>query len=147
MALYPEAVAVRGLGELKVITGDDPAAGQEVSVTVPADEEWEVLSIILSLTTDATAGNRNVRVVFDDGSTVYAQAAISTNHPASTTHIYGLAAGVGVNVSAGDRSMWSLACEPQIVKSGHRIRTSTSSFQAGDNFAAPVIYAFVRKLS
>ena len=56
-----------GPGLIRSVTGTDPAAGAEISETVPTNARWILHSFIANLVTDATAGNRRVRLEIDDG--------------------------------------------------------------------------------
>ena len=51
----------------EVVEGVAPAAGADITFTVPAGEVWELQSILLSLVTDANAANRTIILDFTDG--------------------------------------------------------------------------------
>jgi len=124
----------------RVVTGDDPAAGAEVSVAVPGGALWEVYSIRVQFTTDATVLSRNVRLTYDDGMTEFYRTALPADIPAGQNFPlsfadYGAWANFG-NISLG--VFIPLASMPLLP--GYRIRTNTANLQAGDNYGAPVLF-------
>ena len=140
--LTPAAILERqGVERLyRVIRGADPAAGAEVSVTVPGGAIWIVQSLVVALVNDATAISRTVHLTMDDGTTVFCRIGQADNQIAGQTNTYswvrdfggrrGLV--VGQTIQNGF---------PQLpLLSGMRIRTATVNLQAGDNFGAPVLY-------
>jgi len=123
-------------GALRSIGGTDPAAGAEISETVPAGARWRLQSLRAAFVTDATAANREVAIVFDDGTNTYAEAHSGVNQAASLTRQYTAAVG-GVRGAAATGTGILLAIPSVILPAGHRIRTSTTNLQAGDNWGAP----------
>lgn len=120
-------------------TGTNPAAGAEVSVTVPAGEVWEVQSVQFALQTDATVANRRVNIRVDDGASIFATAVANVDQAASATVTY--IAGVGgIDYTAVRDGKLSIGLPtPLLLGPGWRIRTTTTNLQAGDDYAAPVI--------
>lgn len=127
--------ALEGGGALRSITGAVPAAGAEVSETVPAGARWELLALRLKLTADANVANRSVVLLIDDGTLVYAHTAANLTITAGLvgtmawfqgpmTPFAGLigaaVAGLPVGLPLG---------------AGHRIRTSTTAIQVGDQYS------------
>ena len=123
-------------GALRSRAGTDPAAGADVSETVPTGARWRFLSLRVVLVTDGTAANRTPNLVFDDGTTVFAMAAPNFNMAASLTFQYHFVAS-GVTHVHTSASGQVAAPANLILPAGFRIRTSTGSIQAGDNFGAP----------
>jgi hypothetical protein len=132
--------ALDGPGSIKSITGTDPAAGVEISETVPANAIWSVESISASLVTDAAAADRLSRVTIDDGTTIFYQVSSRVNHTASLTVRYAWApfgaAAVGV-VAATDATMNIPLPKHTILAAGYRFITVTGALEAGDNWGAP----------
>lgn len=125
-------------GILKVVAGADPAAGAEVSDTVPAGKVWRLRGMILTLVTDATAATRRVHVTLDDGTTVFYRRAANASQAASLTQNYVLA--VGEQESAV-RDTWTTDPLPEIdLPAGARIKTVTTNKQAGDNYGVTQYY-------
>lgn len=119
--------------------GDDPAAGAEVSITVPGRAVWRVLAFRAVLVTDATVTNRQVSLLVDNSETVFWQVAAGAVQTASLTVRYSAAPGI-----AGDAQVAGgvvvLPLPPLTLLPGWRIRTSTVALQAGDDWGAPVLY-------
>jgi len=136
---YPGSIvsdSLTGPGTMRSITGTDPAAGSEISETVPTGARWRYVSLRASLVTDATVANRTPNIFFDDGANVYAAAGVNFNHAASTTLAYSFDA---VAVTQVQTSLNAQVSTPGnlVLAAGHRFRTSTGSLQAGDNWGAP----------
>jgi hypothetical protein len=126
-----------GPGVLRTIVGTDPAAGAEISETVPAGARWLFRALRASLVTDATVANRAPVLVFDDGTNIYMTAAVNTNHAASNTIAYAFG-DVSLTASFTNAAAQVSAPSNILLAGGHRIRTVTGSIQAGDNWGAPV---------
>ena len=123
-------------GRIRSITGSDPAAGAEISETVPTGARWRLIGGMLTLTCDATVATRTVSLTFDDGTTTYARVSATGSVAASTTSRYNVGSFpfAGVNTVGN----YHIAIPRDVVlPAGHRIQTLTSSLQAGDNFGAP----------
>lgn len=132
LIIYP---GPEGRGVIRSVTGTDPAAGAEISETVPANSRWHVVGAAFSLVTDGTAGNRVVNLTFDDGTTVYSRASSGTVHALSTTAFYG-AGIVGTN-SSSSALAFVIPLPDLMMTGGHRLRTDTQLRSAGDNYTAP----------
>ncbi len=127
-------------GRIIVATlGDDPAAGAEVSVTVPGRAVWQVHAITAVLVTDVSIANRVPHFIVDDGQRTMFEVASLAAHTASLTVRYSLAPGI-----AGDAQIAAgavvLPIPPLVLLPGWRIRTATDAIVAGDNWGAPVLY-------
>lgn len=133
-----------GAGSMSTTTGSDPAAGAELSVTVPAGERWELVSVQASLVTSAVAANRRVVLTVDNGTTVYARIPVGATQAASLTYVYGFIAGLGyANGSVLDLNV-TTGVPPMILEAGYRIRTATVNIDAGDNWGPPIVYYIKR---
>lgn len=133
---FSAGAAPDGPGTIRSITGTDPAAGAEISETVPADARWRLMGVGLTLVTDATAANREVRLVIDDGTTIIAEIPAGVTQVASETRRYSF--GAGFPRGAGAQSLNVIAPLPPVVLgAGYRVRTLTTNLQAGDNYGAP----------
>lgn len=116
----------------------NPSAGAEVTVTVPAGETWALQSVDLTLTTSATAGNRQVQLIVDDGTNELYRYLVTVTQAASLAYIYvfsgmtndaAVRAGTGVNEVLSELPALTLAA-------GYRVRTSTIGIQVGDQYSA-----------
>lgn len=117
----------------RAITGTDPAAGVEISETVPTGAAWELISLFTSLVTSATAANRRPVLRIDDGSTVFFRGHQNNTISASTTsELVWFVGGVMLSGAATSGLPHNLLLLP-----GWRVTTLTESFQVDDNYAAP----------
>lgn len=126
-----------GPGVLRTIVGTDPAAGAEISETVPAGARWLFRALRAAFVADATVANRTPVLVFDDGTNIYASAGPNFNTPASSNFLFQYA-DVGQGFVQSSQDIMVPAPANILLAGGHRIRTITGSIQAGDNWAAPV---------
>ena len=119
------------------VAGTNPAAGAEISETVPTGKRWRVLGLQFSLVTSATVANREVVIVVDDGTNTLFQSPSGANHAASLTWAYSAAA-VGQPVAgATATTVRQINFPPLLLPAGARIRTATTNIQAGDDYGAP----------
>lgn len=126
-------------GTLKIVTGSDPGAGAESTVTVPAGKAWEVLSYKITLVTDATVANRRNRLILDDGATEFARFFSLLVQPASLTWTHTFAKHGAMNGGAAD-ALANINPFPDVILGpGYRIITSTVAIQAGDNYGVPAL--------
>lgn len=61
----------RSSSRVDVIVGANPAAGAEVSETVPAGETWCLLGVRVTLVTSATVATRQPILTLDDGTNIF----------------------------------------------------------------------------
>lgn len=128
--------ALDGPGSIKSIAGTDPAAGGEVSETVPANAVWRLKSLYASLVTDANVANREVSLSIDDGTNTYSRAFSGQAHPASTTGLYSVSP-VGTRYNRFLLEGTAIPIPSQLSSAGHRFVSITGNLQAGDNYGAP----------
>lgn len=132
----PLVSSVDGPGCLRSITGTDPAAGVEISETVPAGARWRPISIASLFTTSATVATRVIAWVIDDGANNVLATLDVQSQVASQAVTHSLAA---LGNALGASAVVGTACLPALMTlpAGARIRTSTVLIQAGDNWNAP----------
>lgn len=130
---------LEGPGALRSITGTNPAAGAEISETVPTGARWHVISFHALLTSDATVVTRRIRFFLDDGTNNYYNVTAPTAHSFSTAWLYTWA---NTGMSSGNVSQEQLHTLPvdNRLAAGHRLRTVTVNLQAGDDWGAPQLY-------
>jgi len=94
------------------------------TITVPASTVWEISSIMLSLITTATAGNRQVAVLFTDGSdNVVMEIRAGAVQAASLTRYYAIAPGLPDLTSFRDTNYLSTPLPAGIIlPAGYKIR-------------------------
>ena len=125
-----------GAGLIRVVTGSDPAAGSEISITVPTNVRWRLISIQFSLTTDSTVADRRVILMLDDGASIFCTIAANYQQAENLTQTYVFMVGGEMTTSIGGMIQSRLP-NPTILFQGYRIRTSTVNLQAGDDFSPP----------
>ncbi|GIV04115.1 MAG: hypothetical protein KatS3mg015_2945 [Fimbriimonadales bacterium] len=131
---------------LTVASDTNPSAGSEATVTIPAGSVRRIVSVQFTLVTSATAANRRVVVIVDDGTNELFRVASPTDQTASITGRYSFVPGLGGSPSyqavAASNNVCILPGPPGLaLLPGYRIRTTTNNLQAGDDYAAPV-YAY-----
>lgn len=118
----------------------NPAAGAEISITVPAGQTWQLQDIDFTLTTSAAAGNRQVQLIIDDGVNELWRFLVTVTQAASLAYIYafgGATSDAAVRAATGVNEVLSEMDLPGItLGAGYRIRTSTVGIQAGDQYSA-----------
>jgi hypothetical protein len=132
----PLLQSIDGRGVIRSITGTDPAAGAEVSETVPTNARWRLIAVQVTLVTDATVANRQPAIDLDDGALSFWRSGVGANQTASLTIRNNWGDAAGAFGSTGAPSNGLLPRDIQLV-GGFRIRTSTTNLQAGDNYGAP----------
>lgn len=122
-------------GRLRSITGTDPAAGSEISETVPARRRWRLLAVRFTLTADVTVIDRTVTLQLDDGSNIILHIISDTVQTASQvrTYEYKLQPVPQFGISGTFHIPFPKIC----LFAGCRIMTTTTNLQAGDNYSAP----------
>lgn len=112
----------------------NPAAGDEAIFTVTASEVWEVQSVFLKLVTSATAGNRAVAIIVDDGTNILFEAEASVLQAASQTYFYNFSA-VGAIWSPAATNVYQIASPRLMLGAGYRIRTETTNQKVDDQYS------------
>jgi hypothetical protein len=131
--------SLEGAGALRTIVGTIPAAGAEVSETVPTGARWELVSLKLNLTTSATVATRAVQLVFTVSASVLFQVGAVSTQPATTTALHDWFQGgplPGLDISGNKLAPLPVGLR---LPGGATITTVTSSIQVGDQYAAPVM--------
>ena len=118
----------------------DPAAGAEVSITVPGRAVWKVIAMKVNLVTSATVAARRLRMEAADGNgNVFSRVASASQQNASTTNRYTIMSSMGTSLLGFTEHIMP-SPDPLILLPGYNYATVTASIQAGDNFSAPVLY-------
>lgn len=132
------------IADFKIVSGSDPAAGAESTITVPAGEVWELIGFEVTLVTDATVANRRPRIVLDDGTTEFFRQAAGADITASLTTIV---VGSGASVASLAAGVAHIPLAPGVILGpSYRIRTLTLNLQAGDNYGVPVVFVRTPKV-
>ncbi len=125
-----------GAGGVRIVFGTDPAAGVEISESVPQSARWRLISFTANLSTSAVVGNRRVTLLHDNGATIYFRTLLSTNIVASTNVFITWADSFPVFANSDNNQMSSLPSR-DLLTGGFRIRTNTIGLDPGDNWSAP----------
>jgi hypothetical protein len=122
-----------GPGNLRSVTGTTPGAGAEISETIATGSRAELIAFHAQLAASATVANRFPNLLLDDGANVYARSQISGAITASQTVQISWAQGY----PAATQQTQFLAPLPNFLRmgAGHRIRTSTTGIQVGDQYS------------
>lgn len=149
MSAATEKTLSRMKGSISYLTGTDPAAGAEISETVPAGVRWKLKGVRFTMVTSATVANRFVNFIVDNGTTNIFDVFYPTAHTASLTAVY-YAFPLGVTQTgllgpASNRIYYNIPADMELLP-GYRIRTTTTGLDAGDNFGAPTLYVEVLQI-
>lgn len=127
---------LEGPGMIRSVTGTNPAAGAEISETVPTGARWRFISLSSVLDTDATAVNRRPTLVVTDGTNTFGNYMTATNLTANTIQPVCFAEGIGDAVLA---NFMSQAASPNnfMLPAGYQLTTDSFNLQAGDEWTAP----------
>ena len=134
----PLRASIDGLGVIRSIIGTNPAAGAEVSETVPTNARWRLRSLAASFVTSATAASRYPSLIFDDGATNFYVSDPPELQLASTTSTWQAFPGSARLVAVSGVRQWN-AGVPICLQGGFRLRTATTNLQAGDDWGAPTL--------
>lgn len=137
----PAKELLDGPGNIRTVVGTVPAAGADISETVPNNRRWLLLSLSASLTTSAAVANRNPFALFDDGANIFFRGVSFLSQAASLNVGYTFFSQISsAAIVAG--SVPLNAPLPLPIRGGFRIKTSTLNLQAADQWTAP-IYVFL----
>jgi len=139
-----------GDGFIRTVTGTNPAAGTQVSETVPTNVMWKLHSFSVVLAT-AVGSSIEPALVIDDGTGANRRygARLGATQGASVTrtHLYVLEAGNQIpdasrafTMTDTDTVIVSQCPGAGYLPEGYRIRTAVvgGSLAAGDDYAAPI---------
>lgn len=128
---------IPGRGGIRLIAGANPAAGAEISHTVPDGQLWHLLAMSATLVTDATVQTRQGSFVFTmpSGPTIISVA--PSTQIASLTRIYS-AAVFGATITSVSFGFIQMNIPRSLyLHGGTVITSSTLLLQAGDNWGVP----------
>jgi hypothetical protein len=132
----PSMHVIDGPGVLRSVTGSTPAAGAEILEVVPSNRRWTLIAFNFNLTASAAAANRSPALVLDDGVNTFLVS--RTSVPQTAGQLVGYTGSPG-SPFYNDTLLHILLPFPSAlpIKAGFRIRTNTTSIQAGDQYSAP----------
>ena len=126
-----------GRGALRSITGTSPAAGAEISETVPTGARWELIAFRTPIVTNATAGNRTTVLFYDDGVNRLASFPAMAVIAPSTNSAIEWAQGSTAIATINGQNAPGLIPPLFTLPAAARIRTATANLAAGDQYGAP----------
>ncbi|MBA7633910.1 hypothetical protein ES703_41481 [subsurface metagenome] len=122
-------------GRILSITGTDPAAGVDISETVPSRRRWRILALYFTLVTSATEANRYARLLITDGTNVLYEFVPPTPQTAGGTNHYSFSHfPTSESIGYGRRAY---PLPPLMLTSGYKIQTALLAKEADDNLSAP----------
>lgn len=127
-----------GRGNYRTITGSDPAAGLEISETVPTGVVWRLISMRATLVTAVGGADRQVHLLLDNGVSVYNTQSSPSTQAAAVTRTYTFTSSGVAQVAAGSNIQAPLPLDWRAPEA-HRIRTVTENLAVGDNWGAPIL--------
>ena len=139
---WPEGVFegfTEGPGLIRLLTGTNPAAGAEISETVPTNARWLIRTFRANLVADGNASNRFGQIMLDDGATPWWYSHIHvTAQVAGETRAYHFGLEME-HIDVGGGNIYQGAIPPFTLPGGWRIRSNTGGLLAGDEWAAPYL--------
>lgn len=128
--------STEGPGLIRTITGTNPAAGVEISETVPTGARWKLKTIRAPFATDATVANRVVLCILTDGTNIISET--TPNYLQTASRLINYTFGLILQVTAAGGNNYNIAPLPVMkLGAGYKITTSVLNLQAGDNWGAP----------
>ncbi len=130
--------SLEGPGNLRVAVLGNPALGADFLVALNNAQRWRVQSVNATLTTSAAVGSRQPFLVTDD--TVNRTGTFGQNQaiPASTAGTFVWGAGMSPAAAALSVGAGGLP-SPLLVRGGHRLFSSTSGLDVGDQWSSIAI--------
>lgn len=136
---WPNSILTTTIGSptiLRSVTGTNPAAGVEISETVPTGARWILRGLSFLLVTSGVAGNRETSIVIDDGATTLFTSPSGFTHVASLTRRFSASA-LGAQTAPTQGTDRQILIPPLVLLAGSRIKTVTTAIDAGDDYGAP----------
>lgn len=124
---------------VKTAASANPAAGAEISYTVPAGTVLQLLGARVSLVASADVATRTVQLTIDDGTTVFNKFVSPSTQAASATYAYNFTAGTS-NVTVLNNEIVVGLGQQLFLPPGYRIKTVTNNIQAADDFGVMTVY-------
>lgn len=130
-----------GGGFTRRFTFGPPAAGAELSVQFPSGFRYRIISCFFTLTTSATAGNRQIVITLDDNNNIFWRFGAAANQAPSTTVNYNLGQAIGPATDIAGDVLIPLPTEATIWNAGS-IKTITAALAAGDQYSAMQVASY-----
>ena len=127
--------SLEGRGYIKFVESSDPSAGAEASITVPTNARWRIISAYIILATDATSVDRVPHLLVDNGQKIVVDSVVAAAIQASSSARLCWMAGAGYGRYDQNSQTMPLPVDCYAY-AGWRIRTDTTSLQAGDDYTS-----------
>jgi len=118
--------------------GTNPAAGEEISETVPTGVKWRLISLRASFVASATVINRVPRLQLMDGIYSFFTSGVSATITAGTTSNFSFAV-VGQEDTSTPSAVVQCIPDNLMFLPDQKITTATGGIQADDDWDAPVL--------
>ena len=135
-----EGISVAATPKVKTIAIPDPAAGAELSYTVPSGVVLLVLSFYARFTADVTAVNREPALALSDGTRTLSINQADRSVGASTGIILSWADSIESDSNPPVSGRVRVALQTALLLPGWAIGTETTNLQAGDQWSNVTIY-------
>lgn len=128
------------LASLEAFLGSNPAAGSEISESVPAGRYWEVLAVAFTNVQGGAGTSLPDLVIDDGGSNVQYQApCASSAQNTGVTARYFVAPGLTLGAGGAATRINSPLPTGLILGPGWRIKTVTAGLSANTDYGSPMI--------
>lgn len=139
--MFAEQQALQaGMGFPRILPGNAPGAGGEVSFTVPGPDILLLRSFLVGFVTSAVAVSRRIVLSVDDGSTVIGRYPIGSVLGPTTTRTLEWLANYGDGIGFPSVQIEAWPSPPMYLYPGWRLRTLTAAIDAGDQYGVPRLY-------
>lgn len=135
----PIQSSIEGGGIYRVVSGTQPAVGVFIQEIVPTGARWDVISLAVDLTTDATVITRQPIVTFLSGGIGQAAAWNYGAIAASTARTFMWSQGLALDNVPANGSLVSGLPVNLVLLGGSQIFVNCAFLQAGDQFGAPLL--------
>ena len=125
-----------GEGLIRAVNIANPAAGAEISTSVPTNTRWQLLGARFVLTCDANAANRRVTLIIDDGTNETLADSAGALQTANQARNYSFADGIPADTGFIGAELRVAIPTTLKLFQAWRIRTSTAALQVGDQFSS-----------
>lgn len=124
---------------VRVLAQTAPAAGADISITVPGQSVWQLVALTGLLTPDNNATARGVAFTVTDGSTIIGTFPAGATIAASTATQVTLAPGAGYTQTTAVGAALTVGVPPLILTAGWQLKTATTAIHSGDQWSGVVL--------
>jgi len=131
------------LKEAPFLNEDTTTNDSDKTVTIPSDEEWDIWSIQIDYTSTATAGNRQLVVLFtNDADAIIHEVRVGVTQAASLNYFYNIAPGVADLTTIRDTLFLTTPMPLMKMAGGWKIRVydNAAIAAAADDMEVRILY-------